>query len=216
MFCSFFLFCFYLNFSRCWSRLPRVILRRIESAGEWTKLVRCQRDGSLFVFVCLFIYFLKKIKVSWKNIRNWKSLAWCIAFLCNLPSRMDRLLLFCNALKKPFDFCLFISFFTTCFYWVSDCRFANSLVYYGLTLNSGSLVGDPHLMLFISGIIEVPAYLLSAKIIDILGRRPVISFCLVSGGLACICTTYFPQSIKKEFFFLLFVCFLSRKLMTRS
>ncbi|XP_046654329.1 organic cation transporter protein-like [Daphnia pulicaria] len=72
--------------------------------------------------------------------------------------------------------------------------FANSLVYYGLTLNSGSLVGDPHLMLFISGIIEVPAYLLSAKIIDILGRRPVISFCLVSGGLACICTTYFPQS----------------------
>lgn len=69
------------------------------------------------------------------------------------------------------------------------------MVYYGLSLNTGSLVGDPHLMLFISGIIEVPAYILSAKIIDVLGRRSVISFCLVSGGLVCICTTYFPQSI---------------------
>ena len=80
------------------------------------------------------------------------------------------------------------------FFFSASTRFANSLVYYGLSLNTGSLVGDPHLMLFISGIIEVPAYLLSAKIIDVLGRRPVISFCLVSGGLACICTTYFPQS----------------------
>lgn len=49
-------------------------------------------------------------------------------------------------------------------------------------------------MLFISGVIEIPAYLLSARIIDVLGRRPVISFCLIWGGLACICTTYFPQS----------------------
>jgi hypothetical protein len=99
-------------------------------------------------------------------------------------------------MKNPLLISLFHDFILVYYTWAHalDCRFANSLVYYGLTLNSGSLVGDPHLMLFISGIIEVPAYLLSAKIIDILGRRPVISFCLVSGGLACICTTYFPQS----------------------
>jgi MFS family permease len=78
--------------------------------------------------------------------------------------------------------------FNICLNW-----FANSLAYYGLSLNTGALVGNPHLMLFISGIIEVPAYFVSIKLIDRLGRRPVISFCLILGGLACIVTTYLPQ-----------------------
>ena len=73
-------------------------------------------------------------------------------------------------------------------------RFANSLVYYGLSLNTGSLEGEPHLMLFVSGMIEVPAYLISAGMIDRFGRRPIISLCLFIGGGACIATPYFPQS----------------------
>ena len=73
-------------------------------------------------------------------------------------------------------------------------RFANSLVYYGLSLNTGSLVGNPHFMLFLSGIIEIPGYIISFKFIDVLGRRPVIIFCFFLGGLTCMCTAYFPQS----------------------
>ena len=82
---------------------------------------------------------------------------------------------------------------TNCSLSISWSRFANSLAYYGLSLNTGALVGNPYLMLFISGMIEVPAYLCSVRIIDILGRRPTISFCLAVGGLACIVTGYFPQ-----------------------
>ena len=73
-------------------------------------------------------------------------------------------------------------------------RFANSLAYYGLSLNTGALVGNPYLMLFVSGIVEVPAYLLSIRLIDSLGRRPLIAFCLIVGGVTCIATAYFPQS----------------------
>ena len=35
----------------------------------------------------------------------------------------------------------------------------NSLVYYGLSLSSSSLAGDPYLNFFISGAVEVPAYI---------------------------------------------------------
>ena len=78
--------------------------------------------------------------------------------------------------------------------YVAVFRFANSLVYYGLSLNTGSLLGNPHLMLFVSGIIEVPAYIISWGVIDRYGRRIPISLCLVIGGLACIVTSYFPNS----------------------
>ena len=79
-------------------------------------------------------------------------------------------------------------------------RFANSLVYYGLSLNTDALVGEPHLMLFLSGIIEIPAYILSIGIIDKVGRRPVISFFLLGGGLVCIAAVFFPQSIEVQQF----------------
>ena len=61
-------------------------------------------------------------------------------------------------------------------------------------MNTGSLSGEPHLMLFLTGIIEVPAYVISFKIIDLCGRRSIISACLCLGGAACIATSYFPQS----------------------
>ena len=41
-----------------------------------------------------------------------------------------------------------------CFNWC-----VNSLVYYGLSLNSSNLAGDPYLNFFISGAVEVPAYI---------------------------------------------------------
>lgn len=71
--------------------------------------------------------------------------------------------------------------------------FANSLVYYGLSLNMGNLNGNPILMVFISSIIEVPGCLLAVAFNDRIGRRLLISLCLCGGGLACIITTYFPQ-----------------------
>jgi len=36
---------------------------------------------------------------------------------------------------------------------------AISLVYYGLTLSAGELAGDRYINIFLSGVVEIPAYL---------------------------------------------------------
>jgi len=38
-------------------------------------------------------------------------------------------------------------------------RMAISLVYYGLTLSAGELAGDRYINIFLSGVVEIPAYL---------------------------------------------------------
>ena len=37
-------------------------------------------------------------------------------------------------------------------------RMVNSLVYYGLSLSTSALAGDPYLNFFLSGLVEIPAY----------------------------------------------------------
>lgn len=65
--------------------------------------------------------------------------------------------------------------------------FANSIVYYGLSLNMGNLVGNPFVMLFLSGLVELPAYILVVFTMDRAGRRCLVSTLLLIGGACCIC-----------------------------
>lgn len=65
--------------------------------------------------------------------------------------------------------------------------FANSIVYYGLSLNMGNLVGNPFVMMFLNGLVEMPAYLLVIFIMDRVGRRCLISTLMLLGGVCCIC-----------------------------
>lgn len=64
--------------------------------------------------------------------------------------------------------------------------FANSLVYYGLSLSTGSLKGNPYLILFIMGMVELPSYVITVYVMDRLGRRSITSFNMILGGLCCI------------------------------
>ncbi|KAH1029212.1 hypothetical protein HUJ05_002490 [Dendroctonus ponderosae] len=64
--------------------------------------------------------------------------------------------------------------------------FANSLVYYGLSLNTGSLKGNPYLILFIMGMVEIPSYVITVFAMDRLGRRFITSTNMILGGLCCI------------------------------
>ncbi|XP_050296072.1 organic cation transporter protein isoform X2 [Anthonomus grandis grandis] len=64
--------------------------------------------------------------------------------------------------------------------------FANSLVYYGLSLNTGSLQGNPYLILFVMGMVELPSYVLTVYIMDRLGRRSITSFNMIVGSICCI------------------------------
>lgn len=65
--------------------------------------------------------------------------------------------------------------------------FANSIAYYGLALNMGNLVGNPFLMLFLSGVLEMPSYILIIFIMDRTGRRCLISTFMMIGSVCCIC-----------------------------
>ncbi|XP_067641858.1 organic cation transporter protein isoform X2 [Eurosta solidaginis] len=73
------------------------------------------------------------------------------------------------------------------------CWFANSLVYYGLSLSAGKLYGNPFLILFIMGLVEFPSYLTIMVVLDRLGRRPITSTLMLSGGMCCIIAAFIAQ-----------------------
>jgi len=69
--------------------------------------------------------------------------------------------------------------------------FVNSLVYYGLSLNVGSLAGDVYLNNALSGIVEAAAYLICAFTIDRFSRKKLLAGCLLVGGTFCLVSTVF-------------------------
>ena len=65
------------------------------------------------------------------------------------------------------------------------------MCFYGLSFNSGKqdLFKGTGLM---AGV-EVLAYFIILFTIDIAGRRPVLSFCQIFAGLACLCSGFVPE-----------------------
>ncbi|KAM0729598.1 Organic cation transporter protein [Formica fusca] len=68
-----------------------------------------------------------------------------------------------------------------CFNW-----FANSIAYYGLTLNTGNLVTNPFLTLFLNAVMEAPASIFIIFTLDRTGRRCLVSAFMMIGGVCCI------------------------------
>lgn len=73
------------------------------------------------------------------------------------------------------------------------CWFANSIAYYGLSLSTGNLSGNPFFMLFIMGLVEYPSYIALVFVLDILGRRSITSSLMLVGGACCIIAAYIKQ-----------------------
>ncbi|XP_061193497.1 organic cation transporter protein-like isoform X1 [Saccostrea echinata] len=73
-----------------------------------------------------------------------------------------------------------------------------SMVYYGLSLNSGNLAGDFYLNFFLTGLVEFPAYTLCLMLLDRIGRKKLHCACMVLGGLACILTIFTVLYIGKS------------------
>lgn len=73
------------------------------------------------------------------------------------------------------------------------CWFANSIAYYGLSLSAGKLYGNPYLILFLMGLVEFPSYILTALIMDRTGRRGLMAFFMLTGGLCCIIAAKLTQ-----------------------
>jgi len=75
--------------------------------------------------------------------------------------------------------------------------FTNSFVYYGLTLNSGSLLpGSLHINFVIGGALEVLAYILTIVALIYFGRRISMSVTMIFGGLCLLLTPAVPAAGK--------------------
>lgn len=64
--------------------------------------------------------------------------------------------------------------------------FANSIAYYGLSLNTNALKGNPYLILFLMGIVEIPGYIITVYLMDRIGRRILTAFCMIWAAIFCI------------------------------
>lgn len=82
-----------------------------------------------------------------------------------------------------------LAMYTLCmsFLWM-----AISLVYYGLTLSAGELAGNRYFNIFLSGMVEMPAYLFSFIMLQKYGRRRSLIVCHVITGVALIISSFVP------------------------
>jgi hypothetical protein len=82
-------------------------------------------------------------------------------------------------------------------------RLTNSLVYYGLSLNTGTLVGSLYLNTFISGFVEIPANIICIFTMYYAGRKPSLAWSyIVAGVSAFLCIPFLDNEgrhIYKQF-----------------
>ncbi|KPI94147.1 Organic cation transporter protein [Papilio xuthus] len=76
---------------------------------------------------------------------------------------------------------------------ISGCWFANAVVYYGLSLNTGKLNGNPYFIMFLMGVVELPSYVIIMYYLDRVGHRALISAMLLLGGISCLVVVTLPH-----------------------
>ncbi|KAH9489646.1 hypothetical protein Btru_045564 [Bulinus truncatus] len=69
----------------------------------------------------------------------------------------------------------------------------NSLVYYGLSLNTENLAGSPYLNFCIAGAVEIPAKVMCILLLNKVGRRWPLIITMYMGGIACILSECIPD-----------------------
>lgn len=76
--------------------------------------------------------------------------------------------------------------------------FVNSMDYLGLSLAISDLHGDKYLNFFLSGVVEMPAYIVGALLVNRVGRKkPLFAFMLLS-GVANILTALIPLAYSTD------------------
>ncbi|XP_025098374.1 organic cation transporter protein-like isoform X2 [Pomacea canaliculata] len=75
----------------------------------------------------------------------------------------------------------------------------NSLVYYGLSLNTENLAGSPYLNFCLVGAVEIPAYALCILIVNRVGRRKPLIVTMVVSGVASVVAGLIPTTSSTKF-----------------
>ena len=65
----------------------------------------------------------------------------------------------------------------------------NSITYYGLCLYTSYLGGNDYVNFFLSGLVEIPAYILCLWSLHRYGRQRPLAVCMLLAGVALICTS---------------------------
>lgn len=73
------------------------------------------------------------------------------------------------------------------------CWAVCTLVYYGLSSNSGTLGGNIFVNFIATMLIEIPSYVFSYLVLDRMGRKGTLSFVLLLGGVACFISGFIPE-----------------------
>ena len=62
----------------------------------------------------------------------------------------------------------------------------STMCWYGLSLNSVNLPGNIYVSFVLSALIEIPSYIFVMLTMDGLGRKTILAFCQILGGICCI------------------------------
>lgn len=92
-------------------------------------------------------------------------------------------------------------------------RFSTSLLYYGLSLNTGGFGLNLYLTQFIFGVVEIPAILSCLFLIQHFGRKIPQAGFLFFGGVTCFMVLVIPKGTFKTFAMIFF--FILKKLLQR-
>lgn len=93
---------------------------------------------------------------------------------------------------------------TFCWYWVMQhhvifgFRAVSFMVYYGITLNIGDLAGNFYFNFFVSGAVEIPAYVFTWLVLAKFGRRWPYVGSMGMAGVSLMCSQAVPHG-KKAF-----------------
>ncbi|XP_029643942.2 organic cation transporter protein-like [Octopus sinensis] len=70
------------------------------------------------------------------------------------------------------------------------CWFINSVLYYGVTMNSVDMAGSRYLNFFLMSLIELPAGIVCSYSFHLFGHRKPICFFMIFGGINCLASNF--------------------------
>ncbi|XP_069955937.1 organic cation transporter protein-like [Cherax quadricarinatus] len=77
------------------------------------------------------------------------------------------------------------------------CWCVCALVYYGLSSNSSTLGGNIFVDFISTMLVEIPSCILNFLVLDRLGRKSMLTFSCLLGGVACFTSGFIPQGYYK-------------------
>ncbi|KRX22915.1 Organic cation transporter-like protein [Trichinella nelsoni] len=79
---------------------------------------------------------------------------------------------------------------------VIKLQLTGAMSYYGLAWYTSDLPGDEYLNFFISGLVEMPAYIVSGIMFEYCGRRPSLASMYILAGMSCLASGLIPSEYK--------------------